>query len=107
MGKLAQAGANGAVMAAAAGMYGFVQFRKSADLEGLRDIIPYSFEFHGKCHYVGEDLVEASIPYERIVPVIAASDFEGYIMTEFENEGDYDEVEMTRRNIAMVKKYAR
>ena len=36
-------------------MYGFVQFRKSctAELEGLKKIMPYCFEMHGKCHYVG------------------------------------------------------
>lgn len=103
--KLKAAGANNAVIAAVAGMYGFVQFRKQADIEGLKNIIPYTFEFHGKCHYVSEDLEEASIPYEQLVPVIAASGFNGYIMAEFEDEGGYDEVEMTRRDIAMIRKY--
>jgi hypothetical protein len=102
--RLAEAGANGAVMGVLAGMYGFVQFRKEADLAGLEKIIPLSFEFHAKCHYISEDLVEASIPYEEVIPLIAASDFEGYIMAEYEDEGGYDCVEMTRRNIAMVKK---
>ena len=102
--QLAEAGANSAVMYAANGMYGFVQFRKNADIEGLKSILPYSFEFHGKCHYISEDLVEASIPYDEIVPVIAQSGWCGYIMAEFENEGDFDELEMTKRNVAMVKK---
>lgn len=100
--RLTEAGANAPVFEALQGMYGFVQFRKRADLEGLKKIIPYIFEFHGKCHYVSEDLHEASIPYEEILPVIQASDFEGFIMTEY--EGETDAVEMTRRHIAMEKK---
>lgn len=87
-------------------MYGFVQFRKSctAELEGLKKIMPYCFEMHGKCHYVDENLHEVVIPYEEIIPVIAESDYEGYIVTEYEDEGGYDAVEQTTRHVAMVKK---
>lgn len=87
-------------------MYGFVQFRKTctAELEGLKKIIPYCFEMHGKCHYVDENLHEVSIPYEEIIPVVAASGYEGYIVTEFEDEGGYDTIEQTTRHVAMVKK---
>ena len=87
-------------------MYGFVQFRKSctAELEGLKKILPYCFEMHGKFHYVDENLQEASIPYEEIIPVIAASDYEGFIITEFEDEGGYNAVEQCTRHVAMVKK---
>ncbi|MDO4175067.1 MAG: xylose isomerase [Eubacteriales bacterium] len=87
-------------------MYGFVQFRKSCteELEGLKRIMPYCFEMHGKFHYIDENLKEASIPYEEIIPVIADSDFEGYIVFEFEDEGGYPAVEQTSRHVAMVKK---
>ena len=87
-------------------MYGFVQFRKSCDaeLKGMQDMMPYIFYMHGKCHYVSADLVEASIPYEQIIPAIQATDYDGYIVTEFEDEGGYDTVEMTRRHVAMMKK---
>lgn len=44
------------------------------------------------------------IPYEEIIPVIAASDYEGYIVTEYEAEGGYDSIEQTTRHVAMVKK---
>ncbi len=87
-------------------MYGFVQFRKTCteELEGLKKIMPYCFEMHGKFHYIDEDLQEASIPYEEIIPVIADSDYEGYIVSEFEDEGGYPAVEQTSRHVAMVKK---
>ena len=88
------------------GMYGFVQFRKSCtpELEGLKKIMPYCFEMHGKFHYVDENLCEASIPYEEIIPVVAASDYEGLIVTEFENAGGYEEMEQVVRHVKMVKK---
>ena len=87
-------------------MYGFVQFRRDckAELEGLKKIMPYCFEMHGKCHYVSEDLREASIPYEEIIPVLKEAGYEGYIVSEFEDEGGYDAIEQTRRHVAMVKK---
>lgn len=88
------------------GAYGFVQFRKSCkkELEGLKEIMPICFEMHGKCHYVDENLHEPAIPYEEIIPVVAASDFDGYIVTEYENEGGYSGVEMAKRHMAMVRK---
>ena len=86
-------------------MYGYVQFRKSSDaeLEGLKEIMPYIFHMHGKCHYVSEDLEEGSIPYEKIIPAVLATDYEGYIVTEYEDEG-YDATLMTTRHVAMMKK---
>lgn len=33
-----------------------------------------------------------------------ASDFDGYIVTEYENEGGYSGVEMARRHMAMIRK---
>lgn len=66
--------------------------------------MPYCFEMHGKFHYIDENLKEASIPYEEILPLIAESDFKGYIMTEFEDEGGYDAIEQCSRHIRMMKK---
>ena len=53
------AGASAAIMTAVAGMYGFVQFHDEKDLPGLlqelKDILPYSFECHGKFHYLDDN----------------------------------------------------
>jgi sugar phosphate isomerase/epimerase len=102
--RLLKAGANSAVLGAVASSYGFVQFRREADLEGLKSIIPQNFEFHAKCHYVSEDLEEASIPYDEVLSTIVDSNFDGYVVVEYEDEGGYDSVEMTRRCVAMIKK---
>ena len=98
---LKEAGASAPVFTALQGMYGYVTFYKEPDLKGLKEIMPYCIHFHGKFHYMHEDNTEASIPYERILPVIQDSDFEGYIVSEYEN--NYNEVEMTRRHILMEK----
>ena len=86
--------------------YGFVQFKKSIkkELKGLKHIMPYCFEMHGKFHYVDENLHEPAIPYEEINPVSAETGFNGYIMTEYEDEGGYDAIEQCTRHIAMIKK---
>ena len=104
--KIAEMGATGPAFAALQGMYGFVQFKKDckAELEGLKEIMPYCFHMHGKCHYISEDLKEASVPYHEIIPVIKNSDYEGFIVTEYEDHNSGNAVEMTRRHLAMMKK---
>ncbi len=103
---LRREGADGPAFAALQGMYGFVQFRKDckAEIAGLKEIMPYCFHMHGKFHYVDENLKEASIPYEEIMPVIQASDYEGYIVSEYEDHESGRAVEMITRHMAMMKK---
>lgn len=100
--KLIEAGAGGQVLGALEGMYGFVQFRREPDLEGLKNIIPYCFHFHGKFHCMLENGTEASIPYNEILPVIQNSDFEGFIVSEY--EANFEAVDMVKRHIAMEKR---
>lgn len=99
-------GANEAAMGAFSGMYGFVTFYNKPDLEGLKKIIPYCVEMHGKFHYIHEDLHEHSIPYEEILPIIKESDFEGYIMSEYEDHDPVtgDTFVQMQRHIDMEKK---
>ena len=106
--QLFAAGASPAIMDNLAGMYGFVQFHDRKDLpdllQQLKDIIPYSFEMHCKFHYLGDDGKEASIPYEDILPVVAGSEFDGYLICEYEDEMYSGGTEFTKRLIALEKK---
>lgn len=99
-------GANGAEMGAFNGMYGFVTFYNEPDLKGLKEIMPYCVEMHGKFHYIHEDLQEHSIPYKDILKVIYESDFDGYIMTEYEDHDPVtgDTFVQMKRHIDMEKK---
>lgn len=104
--QLKAAGANRAALDAQQGMYGFVQFKSDckAELEGLKEIMPYCFHMHGKFHYLSEDLKEASIPYNEILPVIEASDYEGFIVSEYEDHESGRALEMTSRHLGMMRK---
>jgi hypothetical protein len=102
--KLIEAGANGPVMGALQGMYGFVTFYNEPDLEGLKKIMPYNIHFHGKFHYIDENLKEASIPYQDILPIIQNSDFNGYIVSEYEDHLSGRGLVMTKRHLEMQRK---
>ena len=87
------------------GMWGFVTFYKKPDLEGLKYIMPHVYEFHSKFHYMYEDLHEASIPYEDVLPVIQNSEFEGYLISEYEGHGSGEDVSVqVHRHLDMEKK---
>lgn len=101
--KLEKAGANEAVFSAVQGMYGFVTFYDKPDLQGLEEIMPYCFHFHGKFHYLDANNIEASIPYPEILEVIYASGYEGYIMSEFEDHESGRALEMTKKHIEMER----
>ena len=104
--KLNEAGASPAIAMALQGMYGFVQFKPKEALQGLleelKEVLPYSFEMHGKFHYLDEDCVEASIPYEDILACLKESDFDGYLICEYEDELYCGGTEFTKRQITML-----
>lgn len=102
------AGASAAIMPALAGMWGYVQFHDESALSGLlqelKDILPYSVECHCKYHYLDKDFQEASIPYARIFPVLKDSDFNGYLICEYEDELGSGGTEYTKRMFQMEKR---
>jgi sugar phosphate isomerase/epimerase len=102
--RLLEAGANNPVMTAFQGMYGFVTFYNQPDFEGLKKIMPYVVHFHGKFHYLDENLEEASIPYHEILPIIQNSEFDGYIVSEYEDHISGGALEMTKRHLEMERK---
>ncbi len=86
--------------------YGFLQFRKdiSFALEGLKEIMPMCFHMHGKFHYVYENLEEAAIPYKEIFDVIKNSDYEGYVVSEYEEYNSGHSMLMLERHQKMMQK---
>ena len=97
-------GAPMAMMRAFQGMYGFVQFRREFDAGELKFILPYTLYLHGKFHYLDENDHEPSIPYEEILPIIAGSGFDGYLMGEYEDELKCGGTDFSRRFIRMAKR---
>lgn len=101
--QLEKHGVNQAEMIAFNGMYGFVTFYKEPDLEGLKEIMPYCIHFHGKLHYIDENLEEASIPYSDVLKVIKNSDYDGYIVAEYEDQSGPSDL-MVSRFIKLMNK---
>lgn len=78
----------------------------------LTDLAPYIVHAHGKFYEMGEDLVETSVRYDEIIPILADVGYRGYIMSEYEGQRltqdidpGYDEVEQVRRHQAMLANY--
>lgn len=101
--RLMSMGADEVIMKCFEDMNAFLTFYKEPDLWGLQRIMPYVVHFHGKFHYMHEDLHEESIPYEKILPVIKESDFEGCIVSEFEGHEYGNAYEMVRRHLEMER----
>ncbi|MBD5462918.1 MAG: TIM barrel protein [Lachnospiraceae bacterium] len=104
--KMLVKGAKTVEMAILQEMYAFLQFKKdiTEELEGLKRIMPYCFHMHGKFHYLYDNLEEASIPYEQILKVIHNSDYNGYIVSEYEDHESGRALEMTVRHQDMMRK---
>ena len=85
-------------------MFGFLSFAP-ADLEGFKTLLPYCHYFHGKFYQIGEDCIETTIPYDKLLRMIVESGFEGVIMTEYEGHCFYlnDAPEQIERHLRMEK----
>lgn len=83
-------------------MFGFLSFAP-ADLDGFKTLLPVCLYFHGKFYHIGEDCVETTIPYDKIIAMIVESGFEGVIMTEYEGHCFYlnDASEQIERHLKM------
>lgn len=106
---LISAGAGTLELAMLQEMYAFLQFKENCDeeLKGLQEIMSYCFHMHGKFHYLFENLKEASIPYDQILRVVQDSEFDGYIVSEYEDHDSGNAILMTRRHQAMMRKILR
>ena len=107
--KLKEAGGGFLELTVMRDMFGFLQFKKdiSKELEGLKEIIPNCVHMHGKYHYMYENFEEAAIPYKDIMNIIKDSDYEGYIVSEYEEYNSGQSLEMLARHLKMMKKYLR
>ncbi len=76
----------------------------------LSALVPYVYNVHGKFYEMTEDLKEYSIPYEEIVPALAAAGYSGYINSEYEGQRltqdafETDSCEQVRRHHVMLRR---
>lgn len=90
-------------------MYGFMQFSKTPDFDGLRKIIKYCPLMHGKFFDILDDGTEATIPYDKVLKLLDELDYDGYVSSEFEGkiQPGKSSFDYVRRHIEMEKKILR
>lgn len=92
--------ANGFEMGMFESMYGYMQFSKVPDYEGLIKILPYCPLMHGKFIDILEDGTESTIPYADVLKVLNDAGYDGYITSEFEGS-----VKPGRSSFAYVREH--
>ena len=97
---LAAKEANGFEMGMFESMYGYMQFSKTPDYEGLVKILPYCPLMHGKFIDILEDGTESTIPYAEVLKVLDDAGYDGYVTSEFEGS-----VKPGRSSFAYVREH--
>jgi sugar phosphate isomerase/epimerase len=54
------------------------------DPKHLIPLLPYTFHYHAKFFEMTDEFREYSIPYEKVLPVLVESGFDGYLSSEYE-----------------------
>jgi sugar phosphate isomerase/epimerase len=81
-----------------------------SDPRRLLDFMPWIHHVHGKFYDMTVDCVEPSIPYDKVIPVLAEGAYDGYISAEYEGQRhiqdvfEVDSVEIVRRYQEMLKR---
>lgn len=92
------------------GLAGTVGHFVYSDPKRMADVISAIKHIHGKFYEMSDDGSDHSIPYDRIVPVLAAAGYDGYISSEYEGNRHLqdafpvDSVEQVQRHQKMLSK---
>lgn len=72
--------------------------------QGVKELLPFAKGVSAKTYDFDENGQQPLIDYKRLIEIVKASDFEGYIGIEFEGKSQAEE-EGIRKTIDLVKKY--
>lgn len=81
-----------------------------SDPKRLLEHMPRIFHIHAKFYEMLDDCTEYSIPYEKIVPILIAGGYDGYLSSEYEGNRhiqdvhEVDSVEQVRRQHVMFRR---
>ena len=71
----------------------------------LKDYLPHILHMHGKFWGVSDNLVEGSIPYDKVIPALIDLGYDGYLAAEYEGPRKvYVGGEQVRRQFAMINR---
>jgi sugar phosphate isomerase/epimerase len=82
------------------------KFGHPSDLADLRVILQYTTMIHGKFHYLTDATYDPCVPFDKIMPIIRESGFDGYILAEYEGHHysiREDDVEQCRLALQLMK----
>lgn len=89
----------------------YQEFGHPASLDDLTVLLKYATMIHGKFYYIAPGAkTDPCIPFEKLIPIIKNSGFNGYILAEYEGHHHSiheDDVEHVRRGIALMKSFYR
>ena len=76
--------------------------------EDIIPLLPYVYCCHAKFTNMSDDLIETTIPYDRIIQILKDNDWDGYLLSEY--EGRNKDVpgyasDQIRRQHVMMKRY--
>ncbi len=76
--------------------------------EDMIPLLPYTYACHAKFTDMSDDLIETTIPYDRIIEILVENKWEGYLLSEY--EGKNKDVpghasDQLRRQHVMMKRY--
>jgi sugar phosphate isomerase/epimerase len=80
------------------------------DPKDMMRIMPYIYHVHAKFWEMTDDLQEYSIPYEKVLPVLAEGGYDGYLASEYEGQRftqdafETDSCEAVRRHHVMMRR---
>ena len=79
----------------------------SAPVEEIKTLAKYAPYMHGKFYYLEEGQDDTCVPYTKLLPIIQACGYDGYIASEYEGHHfstAHSSVEQLRRHITMEKR---
>lgn len=84
------------------------KFGHPAPLSDLKELLKYTTCIHGKYYYIDETGIDPSISFADLMPIIRESDYDGYVLSEYEGHHYYidgiDDYEQNRLGYELMKK---
>jgi len=75
--------------------------------EDMIPLLPYTYACHAKFSEMSDDLVETTIPYDRIIDILVENKWEGYLLSEYEGKNKdvpgYASDQLRRQHVMMKR----
>ena len=79
-----------------------------SSLDLLRKAMTYAVHVHAKAHNFNKKGEEVGAPYDKLIPIIKESGFDGYISAEYEGwilQPNVDSKKIAETHVNLIRKY--